>query len=189
MGGIPPSVPYTIDRASAQLQGWKEKDFFLPGKDLEEVALYSRIPFFEVAEKPMTSRFHKACKGEQLYELDMTRANPLTANNIISGGGQTGPISPAMTETVRSSSMSTRKLARILATVDWAMEILMVLADEGPLDLAALSEEEVPPDIIARVVSSLQQSHLVHLTENRVALTLQGANLITRLRANVSGRG
>lgn len=109
-------------------------------------------------------RYKLAPMADQVLNIFLSG---ITTNVIVSG---------------EEHSSYTRKVARILIMVDYALETLLMLADEGPLTIESLGKELVPKENIIKVISELRQCELVESSGNMLSLTPQATKIVASLR-------
>ena len=123
-----------------------------------------------------------------LYVLLAEKVIALTINVIISGGGPAGYIKPRVEAITPAISSDMRKIARVLITEDAALETLLMLAEEGPLDVGTLSREVIPEDRMLRVVSELSRCDLVKVTGKVISLTSEAMKMVVELQKNLQDK-
>jgi hypothetical protein len=85
----------------------------------------------------------------------------------------THPISPEM-----------KAIGRVLITENEALEILLMLDDEGPSCMNTLIKEVIPENRLLKVISELSRCDLVEVIGDKIALTSKGKKIIATLQSN-----
>ena len=122
-----------------------------------------------------------------LYLIYTERVVAPVINILLQSGGQVRAIdAKEIDETVICSvSSEMKKIARVLIAEDGALEILFMLASEGPLDPQILTREIMPANGALRTVSELSKCGLVEVVDGRVTLTSRGENLILNVQTRL----
>lgn len=114
------------------------------------------------------------------YPTQIVTANPLATNMIVPGGGNVDAIETESSST-EAGVANLRQVGRVLA-LNYTLETLLLLTDNGATKIAQLIEELVPQDKIFKTISELHSSELVEIEDDIVSPTPKALKVSALLR-------
>ena len=176
---------YRAILAEPGLERWRASG--QPTKDMEHILDHGRRLVKAKIEDLSTAAPH----GRHWIEFAPYSEHtvvPLILDALIQGGGRSEAVSPQLRGIRYASPPERSRVARVLAALDGALEVLLWLDEEGPLGTEALMDEVVPAHRILEVVSELRRCELVEVSGNSVSLSSDVKKVASELKARLEER-
>lgn len=127
-------------------------------------------------------RFRAAEVGT--YRISIKGVNPLQTNMVVPEGGEATAINAEPTRQRREDVGDLTQIARLLA-LDYSLETLFLIADQGPLKITNLLEGLGPPEKIIKILSEFRRCDLIEIQDSMVSPTPKAMKITTLLRAKL----